>query len=443
MDKRLFAMVLAFCLCFHVPAYASGASPSDALKVGAALDAEPWHSLDVGLDDDFGVMPLVDGLYGQDWFYQSAWLNTETQKAEYFIVKRSNGRYLWENPDPDVYTPLPRFTVYLTKSMLPAPGTYNLKWRMDSANVYPTINRLAFQYVLRKANTAPLYESLVSAGFHTHNTYWNGNTNITIPSNLSDLTLIFYINQPSDNLHPFDMGEFTYMFYQKTDASADGSVSPPSAPPSTPEQDIANDLGIISGVVDSISGAVSDISGGIGSLVSLQEQTNNLILQVVQTISNQLEAFWNQLAGEFTNLYNKLTDQHNELMDADRTNVEDHMENDDKNTDRIIDELGREHDQDRNGYDDQGWRDQKDKIDGVIADYEDAENELLGGAKDNLNNFAFDNPFTQFNVVMADISPILTGIYDALGSFNIPIGFSLTLTVAMLCIGWYRFKGGL
>ncbi len=255
MDKRLFAMVLAFCLCFHVPAYASGASSSDALKVGAALDAEPWHSLDVGLDDDFGVMPLVDGLYGQDWFYQSAWLNTETQKAEYFIVKRSNGRYLWENPDPDVYTPLPRFTVYLTKSTLPAPGTYNLKWRMDSANAYPTINRLAFQYVLRKANTAPLYESLVSAGFHTHNTYWNGNTNITIPSNLSDLTLIFYINQPSDNLHPFDMGEFTYTFYQKTDASADGSVSPPSAPPSTPEQDIANDLGIISGVVDSISGA--------------------------------------------------------------------------------------------------------------------------------------------------------------------------------------------
>ncbi len=255
--------------------------------------------------------------------------------------------------------------------------------------------------------------------------------------------MIFYINQPSDNLHPFDMGEFTYTFYQKTDDSADGSVSLPSAPPSTPEQDIANDLGIISGVVDSISGAVSDISGGIGSLVSLQEQTNNLILQVVQTISNQLEAFWNQLAGEFTNLYNKLTDQHNELMDADRTNVEDHMENDDKNTDRIIDELGREHDQDRNGYDDQGWRDQKDKIDGVIADYEDAENELLGGAKDNLNNFAFDNPFTQFNVVMADISSILTGIYDALGSFNIPIGFSLTLTVAMLCIGWYRFKGGL
>lgn len=90
---------------------------------------------------------------------------------------------MWENPDPDVYTPLPRFTVYLTKSTLPAPGTYNLKWRMDSANAYPTINRLAFQYVLRKANTAPLFD-LVSAGFHTHNTYWNGNTNITIPSNL-------------------------------------------------------------------------------------------------------------------------------------------------------------------------------------------------------------------------------------------------------------------
>lgn len=443
MNRRLFAMVLAFCLCFHVPAYASGASPSDALKVGAALDAEPWHSLDVGLDYDFGVMPLVDGLYGQDWVYGATWTSKSDGKKIFRRIKKSDGRYLVENPDPNTYVFSNQFSADLYKSTIPAPGSYNLKWRMNSANSYPDITSMAVEYCISKPNTEPVYTRVNHVGFTTHNTYWDGNFNITIPANCRSVALIFFTRTPSDQVKPFDLGEFTYKFYQVQDSGASDNVSPPAPPSSTPDQDMANDVSIISGVVESISGAVSDISGGIGSLVSLQEQTNNLILQVVQTISNQLEAFWNQLAGEFTNLYNKLTDQHNELMDADRTNVEDHMENDDKNTDRIIDELGREHDQDRNGYDDQGWRDQKDKIDGVIADYEDAENELLGGAKDNLDNFAFDNPFTQFNVVMADISSILTGIYDALGSFNIPIGFSLTLTVAMLCIGWYRFKGGL
>ena len=439
-------MIVAFCLCFHVPAYAqatpSDASRSDALKAGAMQDADPVSFWD-GFLADGGIMPLVDGLYGEDWNYLSVWVPKAGGTEVYKTVPYADGRYLWRNPDPDVYVPANFFVIDLHKPTLPAAGKYRLQWRMDSANAYPTINKLDIQYRIVKPNTVVNHQRVRGVGFKTHNTYWEGNFNIDIPANCETVAFVFYINQPSGNVTPYDMGGFTYKFYQVQDSSLGDPVAPPSDPSSTPEQDISNTVDIISGVVDSISGAVSDISGGIGSLVSLQEQTNSLILQVVQTISNQLEAFWNQLAGEFTNLYNKLTDQHNELMDADRTNVEDHMENDDKNTDRIIDELGREHDEDRNGYDDQGWKDQKDKIDGVIADYERAEDELLGDAKGNLDNFAFDNPFTQFNVVMADISSILTGIYEALGSFNIPIGFSLTLTVAMLCIGWYRFKGGL
>lgn len=34
----------------------------------------------------------------------------------------------------------------------------------------------------------------------------------------------------------------------------------------------------------------------------------------------------------------------------------------------------------------------------MIADYERAEDELLGDAKGNLNNFAFDNPFTHMRL---------------------------------------------
>ncbi len=146
MNRRLFAMVLAFCLCFHVPAYASGASPSDALKVGAALDAEPWHSLDAGLDDDFGVMPLVDGLYGQDWVYGATWTSKSDGKKIFRHIKKSGGRYLVENPDPNTYVFSNQFFADLYKSTIPAPGSYNLKWRMNSANSYPDITSMAVEY---------------------------------------------------------------------------------------------------------------------------------------------------------------------------------------------------------------------------------------------------------------------------------------------------------
>lgn len=216
MHKRLFAMVLAFCLCFHVPAYAqatpSDASRSDALKVGLALDADPWYSLDVGLADDLGIMPLVDGLYGQDWVYGATWVSKVDGKNLFRHIKKSDGRYLVENPDPNTYTFFNQFSADLHKSTIPAPGTYNLKWRMNSANAYPDITSLAVEYCIVKANTEPVYTRVNHVGFTTHNTYWDGNFNITIPANCSSVALIFFTRTPADQVKPFDLGEFKVNF---------------------------------------------------------------------------------------------------------------------------------------------------------------------------------------------------------------------------------------
>ena len=436
--KRMFALLAVFCLCLHTVVFA--ATPSNALKAGAVDDVE---------SGDFGIIPfsMNNPIYGHDWAYVAAWHAITGSTVIHNRFKKDDSGF-YKLDWPRGYYLDDYFSVDILKPGIPSAGKYRLQFTMYSGNSVPNIQSMSVEFLIRRPNTVDSYQRVNSVPFKTYTTRWTGNFNIEIPSNCQSVALIFHLDRTRAD---FDMSDFTYKFYQVQDSSLGSPVVPPSPPSSTPDEDIADAIGglagsmdVISSVVESISGAVSDISGGIGTLVSSNQRIIDLILQVIQTISNQLEAFWNQLAGEFTNLYNKLTDQHNELMDADRTNVEDHMEHDDYNTDRLIDALGNQGDENRDGYDDSGWQQQKDRIDGVIADYEDAENELLGGVKDNLDNFAFDNnPFTQFNVVMADISPILTGIYDALGSFNIPIGFSLTLTVAMLCIGWYRFKGGL
>lgn len=60
-----------------------------------------------------------------------------------------------------------------------------------------------------------------------------------------------------------------------------------------------------------------------------------------------------------------------------------------------------------------------------------------------IDDFHYDDGFfSRFTSPIADVSYFMNGVYSALAGLNIPIGFSLTLTIAMLCIGYYRFKGG-
>lgn len=118
------------------------------------------------------------------------------------------------------------------------------------------------------------------------------------------------------------------------------------------------------------------------------------------------------------------------------------IENNNQNTETIINNQNENMDDLKNGYDDSGMASDHEKLDGVLNDYSEKEDQLLGDAKKNINDFNYENYFDRYTEPLSDISYFLNQIYLAFGALNIPIGFSLTLTIALLFIGYYRFKGG-
>lgn len=184
-------------------------------------------------------------------------------------------------------------------------------------------------------------------------------------------------------------------------------------------------------------GAVADAAN---ALVDKQDTIIDQIVNTTQTISNQLYSFWNQLAGEFTNLYNKMNQHHSEdlakvdeQISADRQNTADLITNQDKNTDQIT-----------HGFDSSGMNSANDKLKGQLSDYDSKEKEVLGQVNEKVDSFEFEEPLSASHFVgpLEDIRYFLTGVYNGYSSLNIPIGFSLTLTIALIVIGYYRFKGG-
>lgn len=177
----------------------------------------------------------------------------------------------------------------------------------------------------------------------------------------------------------------------------------------------------------------------------------------MQHISNQLAALWDQMYNYMhVPTYNKLQEilqaiqaiqlkvnvdvssvvdavdnSANRITDSVNSSINNQISNDNKNADDI-----------KNGYDNSGMKADNDRLNDKISQYDNVEDQLFDDAKDKIGNFTFDNSLTKYTDVLSDISYFLSGIYTALGALNIPVGFSLTLTIALIFIGYYRFKGG-
>ena len=191
------------------------------------------------------------------------------------------------------------------------------------------------------------------------------------------------------------------------------------------------------------------ISNSVNVISSSVDEITDQIAELIQVIINQLDALWNQFAGEFTNMFSAwqthtdaivaaiqnitvtASDGIQNIIDAGHDDADQIQENQDQNTDTIV-----------NGYDNSSMTQENDRLNDSLSQLEDAEDQLFDDAKNYINDFEFENPFTQFTAPLSDLSYWLVGIYDGLGSMNIPISFGFTLSIALLLIGWYRFKGG-
>ena len=205
----------------------------------------------------------------------------------------------------------------------------------------------------------------------------------------------------------------------------------------------------------------TDIQSGIASTTSqIASSVNDVydsIHDLMQHISNQLAALWDQMYNYMhVPTYNKLQEilqaiqaiqlkvnvdvssvvdavdnSADRISDSVNSSINNQITNDNKNADDI-----------KNGYDNSGMKADNDRLNDKISQYDNVEDQLFDDAKNKIGNFTFENPLTKYTDVLSDISYFLSGIYTALGALNIPVGFSLTLTIALIFIGYYRFKGG-
>lgn len=190
--------------------------------------------------------------------------------------------------------------------------------------------------------------------------------------------------------------------------------------------------------------SAQDFQNGVTNLMG---NISDKLVEIVATISDQLKALWDQMYN-YMHLEQLKNDDKNtgQIVDAINSQGEqvgqDITNSIDNNTQNIINNNNQNFDNIQNGYDNTGMSADKDKLDSAINGYDKLEDDVVNQVTDNINQFEFKNPFESFTAPMKDIGYFLTGIYNALGALNIPIGFSLTLTIALLAIGWYRFKGG-
>ncbi|MFR8226437.1 MAG: hypothetical protein ACLU85_04995 [Lachnospirales bacterium] len=335
---------------------------------------------------------------------------------------------------PDDFAKFERISITLDTRAFPSSGKYKVQCLLNpeggATNAY---NTPSISFGRKKNNVEWIWEYNTPKTFTVNysQAYWESTVQ------LGSFKLMEFIAYANDWGFSFN-GHVKIAFTEILDNDVPPDISSPGS--GSASQDIQQ------GIQDN----TGEIAGNTSQLVDGQNQIVESLKDIVQTISYQLEAFWLQLAHEFTNLYNKMNEQHAEIMQAiqDGLNVtinnqfDELIENDNKNHQEQIQNDNQNTDKITNGYDNSSLNQSNQNLSDALNEYQSKEDELLGQTTDKIENFQFDNPFTKFIAPLQDVAYMLNGIYVSLGSFNIPIGFSLTLTIALLCIGWYRFRGG-
>lgn len=419
-------LILSIIMICPLTAFAMTATPSDAMRVPVATSSNVILFQDYMESDDFdtlGAPVLVSS--GDDI----------TNTVDYGAVEYRLGYYDMNSVlrisrvtlDDDGYGSVSRpsdfasfafLQIYLTPGALPTPGKYSMDLHFGSNtggftyNVVDLVSRKSYNNASLQVLTesAPITQSSGDISFRT---------TIDVGSGLYDL----FLNITSVSGLYLPWGGFTSINFTRLSSNADVDYGTAGGPQTS----------------DDIQGNIAD---NTAQQVEQGDTIIELIKNTIQTISSQLTAFWNQLAGEFTNLYAKMTQQHSEQLQADRDNTDDMIAAGQSNTTDIINNNNANTDKVTGGYDNSGMLSENDRLNSSLDGYQKQEDEVFSQAKDKVDSFEYGNHFDRFTAPLADISFFLTGIYDGLGSLNVPIAFALTLSISLLAVGYYRFKSG-
>lgn len=399
----------------------SAASPSNPLPSEDYVESDDFDTLPApgpisdGGDDITNTIDYSDCTFGFNY--------TDMKGVTHWVREPLNSQGYASIARPSDFVTSNRIELNLSAAALPPSGKYSMSVKFTS-------NTGGFTYAYGFVYTQRNYENtniIKSTDKVTDFTQSSGDFWYTTTLNLSTVDRVTVGAQIEKDLIP-PVGGYWKVEFTRLSSSANTDISSAGSDMSDPSQDTAQNT--------------QQIADNTQAIVDGQDNIIETIKEQIEYITAQIEAFWNQLAGEFTNLFNKMNEQFDSLLSSltDQTDqitgsvdeaADDITSNADRNTNTIT-----------NGYDSSGLTGDQERLDQSLTDYAQQEEEVIDQVKENIQDFEYDNFFDKFTAPMADISYFLSGIYAGLKSLNIPIGFGLTLTIALLAIGYYRFKGG-
>ena len=309
----LLSFSLVFVILFPLTTFAMVATPSDVMKVSVSTSSNASPIDDYVDADEFDTIdsPVLlssgdDSDYNVKWHYVAVWSGTDTRYTAGYLG--SDGFYHFSSPGAGYR--IVQFRLYIHRAGLPSAGTYGLSVNIAQGNIDADISASYIQFDVGGTNVETDYRSVYLTNANANNgTSYVGNCNVTIPSNCKSLSYAFSLKNPTT---AFDLGGCDYKFTLNSNSG-----------PSVSGGDIDN--------TQDMTNNTNQIANNTAQQVEQGDTIIELIKNTIQTISSQLTAFWNQLAGEFTNLYDKMNQQHQESI----TKVDEQIDNDNTNTDKV------------------------------------------------------------------------------------------------------------
>lgn len=411
-------------------------TPSFSVSAQVASPSEISTPLD--LDDDFllandgiylnapNVVNTVDlsHVHLQLQYYDSS---GKIHSTNSFLIDPQGN---WSFFKPVDYVRPHYISIVLEKGSFPPLGKYNGKFSLRFNSGVSFSDNAPFVWSYKNINNADSLSSSFPVSNYVTDLDAYASISIDFNTSIQYFLVGFYISDLAFNDSGYCNGTVAAQF-SRLPSSAD------------------TDTGVAGGDSVSDTDITENISNSVGNIANSVTDIDASIRDLIQTISYQLEALWNQFAAEFTNFFTAwqnhtdaivsaidnistaAIDGIDNIIQAGHEDAADIQDNQDKNTDKIT-----------GGYDNSGMTSENDRLNDSLGSLESAEDQLFDNAKNHINDFEFVNPFEDFTAPLADLSYWLVGIYDGLGALNIPISFGFTLSIALLLIGWYRFKGG-
>jgi len=450
-------LVLLMTLVQPFAVFADVMTPSNAFVVNPDYLIGSASNADYGLmtmelnDDDYGISTLstlgtVSNTLSDEarprvgvFYYDS----DEVLHSLYYTLElNSNGRYSFNTPIVNGY--ISQLNFYLTKEYksLPTAGTYDMSFDYTSD--------FSYDY---SSGSLRARDDQANVGSETYT--------LSLGSDFQQFSGDIYVSPITVDLGSVEVFYLRTFIPTKQKISQVGgsfawhfeiSSSEPeySLGSNTSTEDYQSD---VSGSLSDISSSIGDMSSSLDSAAENLEYistSQNLIIQgidnVIMHISDQLYAFWDQL---YNLIHEPTYARLGDILDAIRnldleitvemsevTNAVNKMNQDMQNKLQNVQQTL------TGGYDSSSMDSDNQELNSSLNEYESAENELFDDAKEHINSFEFDTDLGEFSTPLTDISYFLGSLFVGLGPMNVVISFSLTLTIAMVLIGWYRFKGG-